>query len=342
MKQRRRWVHVLACACVLAVMVYAAPANAVGTSFTVVVLPDTQRYTDANAPATQAQTFKQQTEWIKDNIAAQNIVFATHEGDLVQNGAQFPVEWQRADAAMDVLDGVVPYSVVIGNRDFDEPNEFASGTGSYTQYFGPQRYAGRTWFGGASANGRNTYQLFNGGGWRFLHLAPEYEVPDAAITWAQQVIDQHRRVPTIVTTHAYQSDAEAGRSAPARYHNNGDRIWQKLVKRNKQIFMVLNGHFCKVDGERHQVSTNDAGQPVFEMVANYQAHANGGNGYLRLLRFEPALNRIRVLTYSPTRNNFVDDGDSAFSLGDDFGERFGPPVPLRQQIRLPLLRTAPR
>lgn len=261
-----------------------------------------------------------------------------HEGDLVQNGAQYPTEWQGADAAMDLLDGVVPYSVVIGNRDFDEPNTFTGTTSSYEQYFGPQRYAGRSWFGGASPNGRNTYQFFNGGNWRFLHLALDYEVPDAAIMWAQQVLDRHRGIPTIVTTHAYLSDTTTGRSEPARYANNGDQIWQKLIKRNAQIFMVLNGHFCGVDGERHQVSTNDAGKPVFEMVANYQNYPNGGDGYLRMLRFEPVLNRIRIETYSPTLNRFITDGDSAFSLNMNFAQRFGPPVPLRSQQFLPMAR----
>jgi len=330
------------CACVLSLAVDAAPANAVGTSFTIVVLPDTQGYTNANGSTTRAQTFKQQTQWIKNNIAAQNIVFVTHEGDVVQNGAQYPAEWQRADAAMNVLDGVVPYSVVIGNRDFDEPNNFAGSTSSYDQYFGPQRYIGRPWFGGASPNGRNTYQIFNGSGWRFLHLALEYEAPTAAIRWAQQVLDGHPGVPTIVTTHAYQSDTTDGRSAPARYNNNGDQIWKKLIKRNAQIFMVLNGHFCTIDGERNQVSTNDAGQPVWEMVANYQAYANGGDGYLRLLHFEPALNRIRVETYSPTRNSFIHDGDSAFSFQVNFLERFGSPMLLRRQLLLPIMQSAPR
>ena len=59
--------------------------------------------------------------------------------------------------------------------------------------------------------------------------------------------------------------------------------------------MVLNGHF---PGEGHRTVTNDAGQPVFEMVADYQSRANGGDGFLRLIEFNPAAGRVDVKTYS--------------------------------------------
>lgn len=105
--------------------------------------------------------------------------------------------------------------------------------------------------------------------------------------------------------------------------NSGEQSWQKLVKTNKQIFMVLNGHFHDNDGERHQVSYNAAGLPVYEMIANYQQYANGGDGYMRLIQFDPANARINVKTYSPKLGTYKTDWDSQFSFSVDLYKRFG-------------------
>jgi hypothetical protein len=49
-------------------------------NFTIIVLPDTQYYSE-NYP----WIFDNQTRWIIENIEKLNIVFVSHEGDLVQN-----------------------------------------------------------------------------------------------------------------------------------------------------------------------------------------------------------------------------------------------------------------
>lgn len=299
-----------------------ANIGAASASFTVVVLPDTQNYVAHWASTYQSQLFIEQTRWIAANVAAERIAFVAHEGDLVESGGTYPVEWQRADAAMDVLDGVVPYAAVLGNHDFDQVSNRGGGATSYLSNFGPARYQGYSWYGGSSSNGLNQYQLFQAGGWTFLHLALELEAPDSAIAWAQRILDQHPTLPAIVTTHSYQRD-DIGRTPSAQYGGNaGEQIWQKLITRNPRIFIVLNGHFNETDGERHQVSLDDAGLEVFEMMADYQDYPNGGSGYLRLLRFDPANQQIQVRSFSPTLDQYMTDADSEFTFSIDFDQRF--------------------
>ena len=85
------------------------------TPFTVVALPDTQNYVNN---ASNAPLFTQQTQWIADQLQIagnpRNIQFVTHLGDLVSTGSDL-TQWQRADTSMDVLDGVIEYSVLPGN-----------------------------------------------------------------------------------------------------------------------------------------------------------------------------------------------------------------------------------
>jgi hypothetical protein len=153
-------------------------------AFTVAVIPDTQFYSE-RYPA----TFNTQMNWVRDHLASENIVFVAGQGDIVQNGEngsdKNATEWARADAAYDILDGnlsanpdgLVPYAVPIGNHDYGRVNTPAAGASRYLEYFGPQRHAGRSWFGGASPGGLDQFQFFNGGGRQFLHLSMQWEVP---------------------------------------------------------------------------------------------------------------------------------------------------------------------
>jgi hypothetical protein len=102
--------------------------------FTIVVLPDTQYYTEVQWKA--EQYFKGQTRWIVDHRADEHIAFVSHVGDLQQDGTFLRTDdhqsdpevkellvnidpnnppkntrqWQRADEAMRIMDDAdVPY-----------------------------------------------------------------------------------------------------------------------------------------------------------------------------------------------------------------------------------------
>ena len=47
---------------------------------TIVMLPDTQLYSENNP-----EIFHDQTRWVAEHIAEENIRFVTHVGDVVQN-----------------------------------------------------------------------------------------------------------------------------------------------------------------------------------------------------------------------------------------------------------------
>jgi hypothetical protein len=288
----------------------AATARAAGPeSFSIVVLPDTQKYSD-QYPA----TFEAQTAWVVSNREAFNIRFVTHLGDIVEHTGATN-EWERADRAMDRLDGHVPYGACMGNHDVDP---------LYLHLFGPARYTNYPWYVGASSNGLNHAQRFEAGSQRFLHLTLEYGVPDPALAWARSVLAAHPDVPTVISTH--DALGLVWRNPP------GQRIHDELVMKFPQVFLVLNGH---THGEFQQVGTNAVGRGVAELLSDYQNGPEGGGGRLRILRFEPASNRIEVLTYTPTLNAYERDADSQFTYaatftnGVDILGRLAEPAPLR-------------
>jgi len=122
-------------------------------SFTVVLLPDTQNYSE-NFP----DNYVAQTLWIRKRLKDENIQFAIHLGDIVQNATQ-ETEWENADRAMRILDGVVPYSMVPDNHDMviNVENRDAS---LYNKYFSTTRFAGLKWYGGPWAMPMTTITAF--------------------------------------------------------------------------------------------------------------------------------------------------------------------------------------
>jgi 3',5'-cyclic AMP phosphodiesterase CpdA len=325
----------------------AAPAEAAGTEpasrFTLAVLPDTQfysryaesqfekpdRYGEGNNP------FAVQTRWLAENADTLHIPFVAHLGDVVDQVNQ-DVEWRTADEAMRTLDEAdLPYSILAGNHDvrnsaddvFDDQYDLASEP--YLQYFGKDRSAGQSTYGGSDPTGMNTYHLFEAEGQQFMVLALSWRASDATLRWADEVMAQHPTVPVILTSHEVLNiEADGVTPKETEY---GLRLWDQLIKGNDQVFMTLNGHF---HGSTQLVKTNDAGHAVTEIVMDYQMAYEGGNGYLGLFEFDLTNNTIFAQTASPWvvskpqekltsyDQAFLEEPNQQFTIGIDFAERF--------------------
>lgn len=275
---------------------------AAAPEFTIIALPDTQHYSEA-FPA----IFTSQTQWIVDNKDARNIVFVTHEGDLVEHNS-LASEWMAANTSMSLLDGVVPYGMGPGNH--DQP------TTLYNQYFPYTRYQGEPWYGGHLGNlNDNNFQLFSGGGMDFVIVHLEFCPSSAAVTWADSVYKSYPDRIGIFTTHGY-----LGATAQRSVHlcTNTEYLWSGLALTNPNLRFMLSGH---VHAESRRTDTVD-GRDVFQMLADYQDRAQGGEGWLRILRFVPAENTVYVQTYSPWLGRYETDADSEFTLSFAMGGAF--------------------
>ncbi|XVV09369.1 LamG-like jellyroll fold domain-containing protein [Actinoplanes sp. CA-131856] len=276
----------------------ASPASAHSSSakfdeddprFALAVLPDTQYLFDADSadPAPLRETFS----YLLDQRAEDNIAFLTHLGDVTEHGTD--AEIKLAGETFKKIDGRLPYSVLAGNHDVNGSTDDQRGTTAYLSTFGPARFRGRKTFLGASADGYNSAHLIEAGGRQWLILALDWRISDGGLTWAQGVLKAHSRTPAIVTTHdlAYADDG-----GQAYLSGNGQRLWDKLIKGNDQIFLTLNGHYWPPG---RTVLKNDAGHDVHVHITNYQDRYYGGAAMIRLYHFDLVRNRIDVETFSP-------------------------------------------
>ena len=264
--------------------------------FEFVVLPDTEDYADF-----YPDVFAAQGQWIVDHQAEENIVFTTHMGDTVHHPLATPAQWDVATSAMYPLDDLMPYSVSAGNHDLEDKPGFIA-------RFGPTHFSAYDWYGGASTDKMNSYQVFSAGGYEFLNITLQTTPGTTARNWARSVIEANPGKPTIISTHDYLD--VAGRSAA------GTTIWNDLVDDYPQVFMVLNGHN---HGVNRTVSTNSGGKKVLEILTNYQEDktisGETDTGYLRKIIFDTDAGKISVQTYSPTyaEQPWLTDNKNQFS-----------------------------
>jgi len=291
---RRVFLSTVVIAALFAAIGGCASAEKQDTPFTVVLLPDTQNYSEK-----YPDTYLTQTRWIKSRAKPDNVKFVIHLGDIVQT-ARIEKEWRVADRAHAILDGVVPYSVVPGNHDMDSKNRrLTRGTSLYDKYFPPSRFEKHSWYGGhmGESNASN-YCLFEAGGMKFMVLSLAFAPSDPMLAWAGGVIHAHKDCRVIVATHFYMRPE--GRGTDPRPYGldgcNGEDLWKKFVQKYDNIFMVVSGH---VLGVNHQTSINRAGRKVHEILCDYQGLPNGGDGWLLTLRFVPRQNKIHAEAYSP-------------------------------------------
>lgn len=307
--------------------------------FTLVVMPDTQYLFDGESihPEPLEASFRYILDGTEDE--RENVVFMAHLGDLTQNGQ--PHEFDAISGAFGFLDRHgVGYSVLAGNHDVGSSSDDQRGGSPYLDHFGPRRFRDAATFGGASADGYNTYHLFRAAGRQWMVLALDWRLSAAGFGWARQVIAAHPGVPVVLTTHELvYADNPGDEAQPSDY---GQRLWDELIADHDQIFLTLNGHFWPAG---RTVRTNKAGNAVHQHITNYQNRYYGGAAMIRLYHFDLDRDTIDVRTVSPwimgragERLNALERQESEltsdqdyFSVPIDFTRRFAgfAPVPTR-------------
>lgn len=289
--------------------------------FSIVVIPDTQYYTENDQGI-----FAAQTQWVADNKNNENIIYVAHLGDIVDSNCSSSVsgpEWFRADTAMKILDAINPslaYGVLPGNHDYDPPGPCNTATArqNYNQFFGRSRFpsAGTSFYGGSDdgITNDNNFTLFESPSRQTKFIAINFAYSNVSastelINWADDLLKQYADRQAIITAHFFvtggpESDTSSFRGphecrAVDELATFGGSVWDGL-KNNSNIFMILSGHCL---GERWvNMPGGGADRPemgdVDLLLSNYQEYNSGNSGYLRIMRFDTIAGTIAVETFS--------------------------------------------
>lgn len=297
-------------------------------SFSIVVIPDTQRYLgqgtkatpDSDDPVTNT-VFEAHTRWIVQNLQKQRIAFVSHVGDIVDRNV--PEQWDVARRWMDVLHGKVPYAISVGNHDMTSKGD----SSLFQQYFPASRFAEFDWYGGAfqsdreeptiSGNNANSFQLFSVEGLDFIILHLECNAPDDVLQWANDLIQEHSDRIALITTHMDLGprekprdsrdffDAPKGRMQWKKCHgergNTPEQMWEKCYRKHANLLAVFAGDQSRTTAY-YLKSVGDHGNTVHALTSDYTS-----SGPLRIYRFLPNEKKIRVITWDTTRERLCEE-----------------------------------
>ncbi|CAK9037553.1 Alpha-L-fucosidase (Alpha-L-fucoside fucohydrolase) [Durusdinium trenchii] len=302
-------------------------------SWTLAVLPDTQVYAE-RYPA----HFDAQTQWIVEHVDSHNIKYVLHEGDVTNRNTI--EQWDNALQSLSILDGKVPYAIAPGNHDYGPGGNGATRDSYHNEprYFGPgSPYAKQESIGGFYEDNKtdNSWHVFEAGGKQWLVLALEWGPRDEVVDWAKSVVESHPDHLAMLVTHAYMYFDDTiydWKTKGAKQHwnphaygiekttrtsvNDGQELWDKLVSRHPSFRLTFNGHVLQ-DGAGFRSTEGKHGNPVHQMLANYQMNKEGGMGDMRLLEFKPDGKTVVVRTYSPVLDRHDDRPHQKFVLALD-------------------------
>ncbi|SFL80624.1 hypothetical protein SAMN04487943_10477 [Gracilibacillus orientalis] len=125
-------------------------------------------------------------------------------------------------------------------------------------------------------------------------------IDDEGIAWMNEVLSQHPDRTAILTFHEYLQ-------ATGTRHPLGEKLYQEVVLPNENVVAVLSGHYHEAQTLVDEIDDDGDGNPdrtVYQMLSDYQAGPEGGQGYMRLLHFDTENNRIFVNTYSPYMDDY--------------------------------------
>lgn len=285
----------------------------------IVLLPDTQYYAEKYPDVLDSQIhflLKEQ----------KNIDLVLQQGDLTQNNNER--EWKIIQNAFSKLDNRIPYILAIGNHDMGSaPGKSANVRNStlFNQHFPIEHMSGLPLFGAAYEQGKmdNAYYFLETGKLKWIVFSLEFGPRNSVLDWANDIISKQQDRIVIINTHSYMySDSTrqgpgdswrpqaygVGKDIGDSSVNDGEQIWEKLVRKHPNVRFVFSGHVLN-SGVGTLVSINNAGHPVYQMLANYQegvtGSVRGGNGWLRIVDMDFKKKTIKVRTYSPFTSQYM-------------------------------------
>lgn len=239
--------------------------------------------------------------WIVNNKDERKIKYVIHTGDIVDD-VDMTYEWENADVAMGILDKAgMPYGVLGGNHDV------AAGLADYEnyyKYFGENRFASQPTYGGTYQNNKGHYDLISEGGQDFIIVYMSWNIYQDEIDWMNQVLSQYSDRKAILCFHTYTNVKQSNGTYLDYY---GQLVNKYVVKKNPNVFAVLNGHYHGSSYETAMFDDDGDGRndrTVYQICTDYQSGFEGGNEYIKFLYFDLDNNKIYMNSYSPCMDDF--------------------------------------
>lgn len=237
-------------------------------------------------------------DWIVKNYESKKIQYVFGMGDITNHSADD--EWSIAKTHTSKLNGKVLYSLIRGNHDTTE---------TYNATFNNDAY--KSMFDGFLDETKieNSYVTFTVGDVKYLHITLDYQPSDEALLWANILAAKYYDHRVIVSTHDYlasDGSLDTRGSSSNGSTNSGEQIWNKLISRHENMFLVLSGHVFSTDLVCVQTE-GKSGNVVTQLMTNGQTldYRNGAVGLVSMLYFSEDGRTVSVEYYSTLFDKYL-------------------------------------
>jgi len=310
-------------------------------AFTYAVFGDTQCYKDSVGTEISVDnpSFCHRVDWILENKDAQNIVFVSHLGDIVDNPGVTD-QWAFASQQMKRFDDAgIHYGIAPGNHDMSWGD-----VAIFSEHFPASRYAsyGDSYesFGGfvgtnfckyisspvgvyddsipcepavVCGDNGNSLQLFSAGGENFVVFHLQCSTPQPVIDWVDRKLYEYADRTAIIVNHEGMGVIQDGLS----FRNPGDTVNlgrmrchrigpNQSISSQSQWEKCYSKHpnvmmvLCGHQKEVLSLQKTSRGDYGNEIVEICQNYPETSDSdWLRLYRFVPSENKVYAYTYSP-------------------------------------------
>jgi len=310
-----------------------APAPA--GSIALVVLPDTQYYT-----ACSYSHLKNQGTFIAQERDRRHLLGAISLGDITDRNSD--EEWAFARQSLSPIPVDFPLMLTTGNHDTGDHGTANTRESLLSKYFSESWANESRALRAVMTPGRleNAFYSLDAGNYRLGVLMLEWAPRRKTVDWANQVLARNLDHRFIIATHAYLYDDSTRYDYATRKNtqhwnpleypsaedtlaedasHDGEMLWNALVRRHRNVFLVVSGHVLN-QGAGRLTSRGDSGNVVHQLLTNYQMLDEGGFGYLLLLEFYPDGKTLHVKTYSPSLRLY------SYASGQDYRLQVEPPL----------------
>jgi hypothetical protein len=270
--------------------------------------------------------------WVQKQEIDPMLHFISHFTDRLNLKAFFYAgDMSYIDSGMAEFSATIPYLAdvphlfAIGNHDYDN-NDCASRLSTNWHTIFPQSYyTGKSWWSGGffeADHTENAYLLMTIDSVDYIFITLEFFPRDEVMTWVDGLLTTYATRKAIIITHAYEYKdgslyADEDPFGPLDYFppeadfNSGESMWFTVINNHNNVILIESGH-C--GGAARHVANSSGGQPVNQLMMNYQGETGLPNTEIRFYVFNPTNETIRAQTFTPIDRTFLTDASNQFSL----------------------------
>lgn len=285
--------------------------------FQCMIVPDTQIIAKRHP-----EIYKQMTKSIVEFHQQTPLDAVIQLGDIVDDGALDIQQFEIAKSCWDIVENAgIPVILAAGNHDYDlpigvglqHPNPIEEGRKltTFNDFFGGNELYHKAWYRGSFAEGQaeNSYYFIKD----ILIIVLEFGPRDEILEWANTLLQTYAHHPCIVITHCYMyhdgcrttthSEHNPLHSKETADGNDGEMIWNKLLKHHNNVIAVFSGHHVPKN-VCVRTDASPKGNLIIQSFQNWQEEENGGSGRMRFVQYDEELNQVLSKVYNPVIKAF--------------------------------------